>query len=283
MQVEVVAFPDLVKKMVEATVAPPLLRLLSAVKSKESVPWPETQEARDVRELVEDQAEDLADELAAFDKVLGLSKYQGRVIIFQRAHSKPEKSAWQARRIEYAGIVTLPNTLEHMQTLCDHLLEDDEDEATRVAMWVHPLPGPSILGLTLVYIRHQRGWDSVFVQRDNALIRLPLEGTHVEDAFALLSPVAEPGDSAYWRRCLKALLRMAEQEIRPELTQVLKDHAQVNLDDKLWKELCGAIFFQKEFLYFLMEVGRSIASRPMQEGQVLLTSLVEGLARATKL
>jgi hypothetical protein len=278
------AVPDLVKKMIEASVSPKMLRLLVALKSKEIAAWPETQAAQETQDLLESQSETFQQELIAFERIIGTVHYQGRILVFQKEPLNEGKKPWQLSRIEFAGTVAIPNTLGHMQSLCDSLLTLDNEPATRIAMWIHPLPTPpGLKSMTLVYLRHHEGWDTVMLYKEGSLNRLPLEGPQIGDAFEMLAPLGEPMDSGYWKRCLQTLANFANTSLRPLVDQALKEHSQLTLDDALWEKLCDAIFFQEPFLFFLMEVGRSIASRPLQESQVLLTSLVEGLTRASSL
>ncbi len=254
-----------------------LMRFMGALRdgAAQDIPWPPTTAASDVRELIETAISELDLELRASEQVLDGLRYQGRVLIYER-QAKSEKPQWDITRVEYAATLVMPGKLEHMQQLCDHLIDPTERS---IALWVHPLLSLGEGTMYLLYFRHRDGWDTIFLLREGVALRMPFENEQLQDAFDAIGPLVG-GDKEFWHRCLQSLMAVASAEMRPELARFFNDVLQVELTSSHWKALVDIIFLNQQFLFYLMEVGRAVGSRPLREAHVLGSSLVGGLRRA---
>lgn len=249
--------------------------LAEALKSAEAAP-PDTPEAHETVEAVEAVTTRMRRELMAFERVFDGERLQGRMFVFARQPGS--KPTWALTQMEYAGNRVLGGEPEQLQSLAEHLLEDEDKHS--VALWLIPLPAPGGVHLYFLYARHRSGLEMVYVLHGERLHRLPVDTQQMSTVLTLVTPSVSM-EKGYWKRVLSSLAAMASDEMRPGLAKYLQETYQVELDDDAWAQVIKHLYLNLNFLRFQMEVGRSVATPVLQEAQVLLTSLVEGLERAS--
>lgn len=249
--------------------------LAETLRSAEAAP-PDSPAAQETVEAVESVSERLRRELMAFERVFDGERLQGRMFVFARQPGA--KPTWAMTQMEYAGNRVLGGEPEQLQSLAEHLLEDEDEHS--VALWLIPLPGPGGVHLYFLYARHRSGLEMVYVLHGERLHRLPVDTQQLGTVLALVTPGVSM-EKGYWKRVLNSLASMATDEMRPGLAKYLQETYQVVLDDEGWAQVLKHLYLNLDFLRFQMEVGRSVATPVLQEAQVLLTSFVEGLERAS--
>lgn len=237
---------------------------------------PTTPQGKELNEGVETVCRRLQRELMAFERVFDGDRFQGRIHVYSRREQ--EKSGWALTQMEYAGSRVMGGEPEQLKSLAEHLLEDEDEHS--FALWMTAIPGPGGAAIYFLYARHSSGEEMAYLLHSGNLRRLPLNPEQLNLLLGTVSPVLSL-ERGYWKRVLTSLGELATSEFRADVQKYFKETLQVELADAHWAQLIKHFYLNLDFLRFQMEVGRSVGTPVLQEAQALLTSLVEGLERAS--